>query len=365
MEDLVSGIDGRFWRERRVFLTGHTGFKGSWLALWLMRLGARVSGYSLTPPTDPSLFDLARVGQGMASCIGDINDGPKLKGALEAARPEIVLHLAAQPLVHAGYEDPVGTYATNVMGTVVLLDAVRRTAGVRAVLNVTTDKSYENREWYWGYREGDRLGGFDPYSNSKACSELVTASFRDAFFHPAQHATHGVALATARAGNVMGGGDWGRDRLIPDLFRAIERGEAAKIRRPHAIRPWQHVLEPLSGYLLLAQRLFEAGPAYSGGWNFGPEDADAQPVSRVVDTLTRLYGAGARWELDGADHPHEARHLKLDCSKARAELGWRPRLRLQQALAWTVDWQRRRLAGNDVRELCMNQIEAFEGIHPQ
>ena len=349
-----------FWKGRRAFLTGHTGFKGGWLALWLQRLGAQVTGYSLAPPTTPSLFETAQVGRGMSSIIGDILDLPKLQRAMAEARPEVVLHLAAQPLVHAGYGDPVETYRTNVMGTVHVLDAVRRTPGVRAVVNVTTDKCYENHEWVWGYRETDRLGGFDPYSNSKACSELVTQSFRSAFFHPDRQAQHGVALASARAGNVIGGGDLGQDRLVTDIIRSIAAGEPVKIRRPDAIRPWQHVLEPLSGYLLLAERLCSDGARHGGGWNFGPRDDDARPVRWIVEQLTRLWGPEARWQLDSAEHPHEARFLKLDCSLARDTLGWGPRLALVQALEWIVEWHRALANSADMQALCLAQIERFE-----
>lgn len=351
-----------FWRGRRVFVTGHTGFKGGWLSLWLERLGAQVTGYALPPPTTPSLFDTAQVGRGMTSVIGDLLDLPKLAQAMDAARPEVVLHLAAQPLVHAGYDDPVETYRTNVMGTVHLLEAVRRTPGVRAVVNITTDKCYENREWVWGYRETDRLGGFDPYSNSKACSELVTQSFRSAFFPPERHAQHGVAIASARAGNVIGGGDWGTDRLIPDILRSIAAGEAVRIRRPDSIRPWQHVLEPLSGYLLLAEKLHGDAARYGGGWNFGPRDEDARPVRWIVDLLTRLWGPEARWQVDTAPHPHEARFLKLDISHARDMLGWGPRLPLARALEWIVEWHRALAAGADMRALCLAQLERFEAL---
>ncbi|HVT34888.1 MAG TPA: CDP-glucose 4,6-dehydratase, partial [Nevskiaceae bacterium] len=270
-------IDAAFWRGRRVLLTGHTGFKGSWLSLWLQRLGAEVTGFALDPPTQPNLFQLAGVGQGMDSIIGDVRDASAVNAALARSRAEVVLHLAAQPLVHAGYSDPAGTYAINVMGTVHVLDAVRTVGGVKAVVNVTTDKCYDNREWVWSYRENDRLGGRDPYSNSKACSELVTASFRDSFFPPEHYAGHGVALGSGRAGNVIGGGDWGADRLVPDFFRAIDAGQPARVRRPQAIRPWQHVLEPLAGYLLLAQKLHQHGCEYAEGWNFAPHEDDAQP----------------------------------------------------------------------------------------
>jgi CDP-glucose 4,6-dehydratase len=351
-----------FWRGRRVLLTGHTGFKGGWLALWLQKLGAEVTGYSLVPPTEPNLFTLAEVARGMASVIGDVGDLAALKQTIQSARPEVILHLAAQPLVHGGYSDPVETYRTNVMGTVHLLEAARSAPGLRSIVNVTTDKCYENREWPWGYREVDRLGGYDPYSNSKACSELVTAAFRNAFFNPADHASHRVAVASARAGNVIGGGDWGKDRLVPDIFRAIERGQPVHIRRPLAIRPWQHVLEPLSGYLRLAQSLYEDGPRHSGGWNFGPEDTDARNVQWMVETLAGLWGPGTSWNLDEAQYPHEAHFLKLDCAKAKTELGWRPGLNLPTALDWTVQWHRNRISGNNIRGLCEDQINNYEKL---
>ncbi|MBL6749656.1 MAG: CDP-glucose 4,6-dehydratase [Nevskia sp.] len=360
LEELVSGA-AAFWPGRRVFLTGHTGFKGGWLALWLRRLGAIVHGYALAPPTEPNLFSLARVGEGLHSVIADLDDCAALRRAVEQARPEVVFHLAAQALVHEGYEDPAATYRTNVLGTVHLLDAVRHCPGVRAVVNVTSDKCYENREWEWGYRENDRLGGYDPYSSSKACAELVTDSFRNAFFPPARHAEHGVALASARAGNVIGGGDWGRDRLLPDVFRAIDAGASALIRRPQAVRPWQHVLEPLQGYLLLAQRLVEQGAAFGEGWNFGPPAEDAQPVREVVERLVRAWGAEARWHCEPiAAGAHEAGQLRLDCAKARARLGWQPRLRLEQALDWTVAWHRARRRDEDLRAESLRQIAAYE-----
>jgi CDP-glucose 4,6-dehydratase len=353
-----------FWNGRRVFITGHTGFKGGWLALWLQRLGARVAGYALPPPTRPSLFELARVGEGIESTIGDVDDFAALHAALAAAQAGVVFHLAAQPLVRAGYDDPVATYRTNVMGTVHLLQAVRLTPGVRAVINVTTDKCYENGEWDWGYREIDRLGGFDPYSNSKACSELLSDAFRNAFFPLERMAEHGVALATVRAGNVIGGGDWGRDRLLPDVFRAIEAGQPALIRSPQAVRPWQHVLEPLSGYLLLAQRLCEDGSRFAGSWNFGPDAADARPVQDVVERLVRYWGNGAAWNVDAAAHPHEAGRLMLDCAKARSRLGWHPRLGLQRALEWTALWHRAHLDGGDVHAVCARQIDDYCALPP-
>ena len=290
----------------------------------------------------------------MASTIGDIRDLVALGSALAAFRPDIVIHMAAQPLVRLSYAEPVETYATNVMGTVHLLEAVRRTPGVRVVVNVTTDKCYENREWAWGYREDEAMGGFDPYSSSKGCAELVSSAYRQSFFQQ-----DGPALATARAGNVIGGGDWASDRLVPDVLRAFERGAPVVIRNPSSTRPWQHVLEPLSGYLVLAQHLWRDGAAYAQGWNLGPRDEDARPVQWIVEQLVERWGAGARWELDGASHPHEAHYLKLDISKARSRLGWQPRWHLGDALQHIVTWHRAWLERQDVRALCLQQIAHY------
>jgi len=354
-------MDPASWKGRRVFLTGHTGFKGSWLSLWLQALGAEVSGYALAPATAPALFDLARVGEGMTSTLGDIRDLAGLTAALQQARPEVVLHLAAQALVRASYGDPVGTYGTNVMGTVHLLEAVRATPGVRAVVVVTSDKCYENREWLWGYREDEPMGGHDPYSNSKGCAELVTGAYRRSFFPPSRHAEHGVALASARAGNVIGGGDWAEDRLVPDILRAIEADQPAVIRSPGAVRPWQHVLEPLSGYLTLAEALLQQGSGFAEAWNFGPFDADARPVAWLVESLTRTWGEGAGFRIEAAgDALHEAHLLKLDTSKARARLDWQPRWDLGTCLASIVQWHRARLAGADPRALTLDQIAAYQ-----
>ena len=347
-------VDAEFWRGKRVFLTGHTGFKGGWLSLWLRRLGAELHGYALAPAGEHNLFDAARVADGMGSTIADVRDLAALKSALGAFRPEIVIHLAAQPLVRQSYADPVETYATNVMGTVHLLEAVRATPGVRAVVNVTTDKCYENREWPWGYREDEAMGGHDPYSSSKGCAELVSSAYRRSFFQQG-----GPALATARAGNVIGGGDWATDRLVPDILRAFERGEPVVIRNPQATRPWQHVLEPLSGYLVLAQRLHAEGAAFAEGWNFGPCDEDARPVRWIVEQLAERWGQGARWQLDGGAHPHEAHFLKLDISKARARLGWEPIWRLGTSLRLIVDWHQAWRAGQDPRALCLAEIDQY------
>ncbi len=350
----------QFWRDRRVFLTGHTGFKGSWLSLWLQSLGAEVWGFSLAPPSEPNLFGVARVADGMHSRHGDIRDLDALRAAMQAAKPEVVIHMAAQALVRPSYDDPVETFASNVMGTVHVLEAVRGTRGVRAVVNVTSDKCYENREWVWGYRENDPMGGYDPYSSSKGCAELVTAAYRNSFFNPGRHAEHGVALASVRAGNVIGGGDWAIDRLIPDFMRAILAGQAVVIRSPNAIRPWQHVLEPLHGYLALAERLYLEGPAYAGGWNFGPQDSDARDVEWIVEHLTRLWGEGAAWRLDERPQLHEAHYLKLDISKVRMKLGWEPRWHLDQALAAVVAWYRAWSGNEDMRAFSLGQIKAYQ-----
>lgn len=344
---------------KTVLVTGHTGFKGSWLSLWLQQMGADVVGYALAPPTNPSLFEVARVGECMHSIIADIRDLPTLTAAIAEHRPAIVFHMAAQPLVRLSYEQPVETYATNVMGTVHVLEAIRQTGGVRAVVNITTDKCYENREWVWGYRENEPMGGYDPYSSSKGCSELITAAYRNSFFNPSRHAAHGASLASARAGNVIGGGDWAEDRLVPDVMRAFLAGRPVVIRNPHAVRPWQHVLEPLSGYLLLAERLWRDGGKFAEAWNFGPDDSDAKPVQWVTEKLVAYWGGGASWELDKEEHPHEAHYLKLDCSKAKARLGWQPRWDLAGALAATCEWYKVHQAGRDLRQVMSDQIDRF------
>ncbi len=346
-------VNPDFWKDKRVLLTGHTGFKGSWLAIWLQSMGARVHGFALAPPTSPALYQVARVEEGMVSHIGDIRSYDALLAAMADCRPDLIIHMAAQPLVRHGYAAPVDTFATNVMGTVHLLEAARHVGSAKAILNVTTDKCYENREWLWGYREEEPLGGYDPYSSSKACSELVTAAYRRSFLHEA-----GIAVATARAGNVIGGGDWASDRLVPDVLRALERNESVLVRNPDALRPWQHVLEPLTGYLMLAEGLYSDGAAFAEAWNFGPADEDTRPVRRIVHRLTEVWGGGTGWHHDGADHPHEAAHLKLDSSKARTRLGWAPAWNLDTALAHTVRWHRAWLDGADMRSVCLQQIQA-------
>ena len=357
MEDMVN------WAGRRVFLTGHTGFKGGWLSLWLSHLGAEVRGYSLDPWTTPNLFDEARIGARIDDVRGDIRDAQALDAAMAEFAPEVVFHLAAQPLVRLSYADPLLTYETNVMGTARVLDAVRRMPSVRAVVSITTDKCYENKEWIWGYRETDPLGGYDPYSSSKACAEIVSAAFRQSYFPVEKIGEHRVGVATARAGNVIGGGDWSLDRLIPDLVRGFAAGEAVAIRRPHAIRPWQHVLEPLHGYITLAERLLSADAAkYATAYNFGPADDDAQTVEWIVERMTKAWGDGARWFLDVDPGVHEAGYLKLDASRARAELHWTPRLRLADALEWLVRWYRAYAAGADMQAFTLEQIAAYEEL---
>lgn len=347
-------IDPNFWQGKRVFLTGHTGFKGSWMSLWLQSMGAELYGYALNPSTKPALFDEAHVAEGMVSVIGDVRDYGCLFEALKRSRAEIVIHMAAQPLVRLSYDQPVETYATNVMGVVHLLEAIRQVGGVRAVVNVTTDKCYENKEWVWSYREDEPMGGYDPYSNSKGCSELVTSAYRRSFFQKSD-----IALGSARAGNVIGGGDWALDRLVPDTLRAFERQEPVLIRNPYATRPWQHVLEPLSGYLTLAQKLYEVGQSYAEGWNFGPNEDDAKPVQWIVEKLVQEWGNGAAWQLDCGNHPHEANYLKLDISKAKVKMGWSPRWNLTKALGEIIAWNQAWLAGESVRQLCLRQIEEF------
>lgn len=352
-------IDTTFWNGKKVFITGHTGFKGSWLSLWLNSIGANVTGYALTPPTQPNLFGLCNIDNIMTSIIGDIRDSEKLMKAMQDAQPDIVIHMAAQPLVRDSYNNPVGTYEINVMGTVNLLEAVRHCSSVKAVVNVTTDKCYENKEWIWGYRENESMGGYDPYSNSKACSELVTSSYRNSFFNPNEYAKHGVAIATARAGNVIGGGDWAAERLIPDCINALLTNETIIIRNPNAIRPWQHVLEPLSGYLILAQRLYEDGVTFAEGWNFGPNDSDAKPVEWIVQKMCEHWAEGATYKVDSGIHPHEAHYLKLDCSKAKMKLNWSPKWNLEYTLEKIIEWVHIYDQHADMRTVCLQQIDEY------
>jgi CDP-glucose 4,6-dehydratase len=351
----MTKVDPLFWRNKRVFLTGHTGFKGSWLSLWLQSMGANLCGFALKPSTNPALFALANVGNEMRSIIGDVRDYPSVLQAMTSHKPEIILHMAAQPLVRQSYIDPIETYSTNVMGTVHLFEAIRNIVGVRAVVNVTSDKCYENKERILGYRENEPMGGHDPYSNSKGCSELVTSGYRQSFF-----ANGEIALASARAGNVIGGGDWASDRLVPDILRSFRAGEVACIRNPDSTRPWQHVLEPLSGYLILAERLYLHGQEFAQGWNFGPREEDVMPVSWVVKKIAEEWGHEADWKVDGNPQPHEAKYLSLDISKAKAHLGWSPKWNLSQALSKIIYWQQEWIRGEDMQKVILHQISEHQ-----
>lgn len=353
---MLTSVDPAFWKGKRVFITGHTGFKGSWLSLWLQSIGAKVKGFALEPPTTPSLFKEARVADGMESEIGDIRDLNVITASMTAFNPDILIHMAAQPLVRLSYREPVETYATNVMGTVHVLEAGRQCSNLKAIVNVTTDKCYENREWVWGYRENEPMGGHDPYSNSKGCAELVTSAYRNSFFSAADTA----ALASARAGNVIGGGDWAEDRLIPDILRAFEKQQPVVIRNPLATRPWQHVLEPLSGYLMLAEKLYTNGRDFAEGWNFGPRDEDVQPVEWILNHMVEHWGQGASWQLDKNPQPHEAQLLKLDISKAATKLKWQPRWSLAHALDTIVDWHQSWLKDSDMQQQTLKQIEKYQ-----
>jgi CDP-glucose 4,6-dehydratase len=361
-EVLSSSASTNIWRGKRVFLTGHTGFKGGWAALWLASKGAIVRGYALDPCTEPNLFTEAKVGSVIEDIRGDIRDAAAVDAALTSFAPDVVLHMAAQPLVRYSYADPIGTFETNVIGTARVLDAVRRTPSVRAVVSVTTDKCYENKEWLWGYRETDPLGGYDPYSSSKACAEIVSAAYRQSYFPVGKMAEHRCGVATGRAGNVIGGGDWSSDRLIPDLVRGFLAGDPVLIRRPQAIRPWQHVLEPVFGYLLLAEKLLTADPRYATAFNFGPSDDDAQTVGWIVERMTKFWGGNASWVQDEDPGVHEAGYLKLDASRARAELAWHPRLRLDTTLHWLVDWYKAWQGGADMHRFTLDQIAEYETL---
>jgi len=344
-----------FWAGKRVLITGHTGFKGSWISLWLQKMGAEVFGFSLPPPTKPALFEEANVADGMVSVTGDISDFNVVQHAVNEILPDIVIHMAAQPLVRYSYQQPIETFSTNVMGTIHLLEAVRNVGSAKVVINVTTDKCYENKEMFWGYREDEPMGGYDPYSSSKGCSELLTRAYKRSYYENAD-----ISLASARAGNVIGGGDWSSDRLLPDILRALQSKRSVVIRNPNAIRPWQHVLEPLSGYLVLAQHLYFDGSEFSGAWNFGPNDEDARPVQWIVENMIGRWGSDCSWQLDGYEHPHEANYLKLDISKAKSLLGWKPVWNLNQALEKIIDWHKLWISGTNMRVICEQQIKAYE-----
>ncbi len=353
------GINSEFWRGKKVLVTGHTGFKGSWLSLWLLSLGANVIGYALSPPTTPSLFEKADVSNGMISILGDICKLQNVKQVFVEHQPEIVIHMAAQSLVRHSYINPIETYETNVMGSLNILEGVREVNSVRAVIMVTTDKCYENREWLWAYRENEPMGGHDPYSSSKGCAELLISSYRNSFFSDGEFDQHNTAIASVRAGNVIGGGDWADDRLIPDIIRSFQNDETVRIRNPNAIRPWQHVLEPLSGYLMLAEKLFSSGHKYAEAWNFGPQEEDTKPVQWIVDKMVKLWGKGAGWRADNGEHIHEANNLKLDCSKAHNRLGWWPRWDLERALNKIIEWHKAEQINGDMRQICHQQIDEY------
>lgn len=352
-------LNKKFWKNKKVFITGHTGFKGSWLCLWLKFLGADVKGYALKPPTSPNLFNLCRISEIVKSKIANIKNYKLLKKELLNFKPEIVIHMAAQPIVRESYKNPLETYSINVMGTVHLFEAVRNCKSVRVVVNVTTDKCYENKERKRGYCEDEPLGGYDPYSNSKACSELVTSSYRSSFFNSENYKTHKVAIASARAGNVIGGGDWAVDRLIPDCVRAILRKKFIVIRNPNAIRPWQHVLEPLSGYLILAEKLYINGPKYVGAWNFGPDDSNAKTVEWIVKKICNRWEEGASYKIDKGKHPYEAHYLKLNCSKAKSDLNWYSKWSLDTTIDKIIEWTKAYKNKEDLREVCLKQIKEY------
>ena len=363
----MESLPGRFgnvfeqpYRNRTVLITGHTGFKGAWLSLWLHHLGSDVIGYALKPPTHPSLFELCNLNSKITSIEGDVRDFDHLKRIIQKYKPEIIFHLAAQAIVRRSYEDPLETYSSNIMGTVNLFEAVRQVGGVKVVINVTSDKCYENREWVWGYRENDPMGGQDPYSSSKGCTELITTAYSKSYFPPEHYEKHGVSLASVRSGNVIGGGDWAEDRLLPDCMKALFDHKPIAIRYPDAVRPWQHVLDPLFGYLLLGQLLYQNGAPFAGAWNFGPEDSSAKPVKWLVERIVEIWGEKACWKMDETDHPSEAHTLKLDCSKAKLRLGWYPQWDLETALRFTVDWYKAYGQHEDILPITLRQIEQYE-----
>ena len=357
MENMV--VKSKFWQGKKVLITGHTGFKGGWLSLWLQEMGSQVIGLALDPPTNPNLFDQANVAENMLSLKADIRELDPLKKIFQDQKPEIVFHLAAQSLVRYSYLEPVETYQTNVIGSLNILEAIKYVNSVRSVVMVTTDKCYDNQEWVWGYRENEPMGGHDPYSSSKGCAELLIASFRDSFFPNHDFVKHKTGIASVRAGNVIGGGDWAEDRLIPDIFRAIKNRTTVRVRNPNAIRPWQHVLEPLSGYLMLAEKLYKNGDKYAEAWNFGPKEEDTKTVEWIINKISKQLGEETRWAYDDGDHPHEANYLKLDCSKAHNILLWKPKWSLDHALIKIIEWYRDELTGKNVKEKTLSQINEY------
>jgi CDP-glucose 4,6-dehydratase len=356
MGRLTGKVNPTFWSGKRVFVTGHTGFKGSWLSLWLQEMGAIVKGFALSPDANPNLFESADIARNIDSEIGDIRDLEHIVQSMTHFDPEVLIHMAAQPLVRLSYEEPVSTYSTNVMGTVNVLEAARKCGNLKSIVAVTTDKCYENREWVWGYREDEPMGGHDPYSSSKGCAELVIAAYRKSYFNGA----NSIALASARAGNVIGGGDWSKDRLVPDILKAFESNVPVVVRNPKATRPWQHVLEPLSGYLVLAERLYEDGQSFAEGWNFGPRDEDCRSVGWILNRMVEQWGGSANWVLDKNSNPHEAGYLKLDCSKAAIRLGWYPKSRLEETLDGIINWHKAYLEGANMREICVTEILNYQ-----
>lgn len=353
-------MNKEFWQGKKVFITGHTGFKGGWLTAWLKLLGASVTGYSLEPQKKPNLFELASIGEGIYSVIGNILDASRLYECMKSQRPDIVLHLAAQPLVHYSYQNPVETYSVNVIGTANVLEAIRSIDSVRAVVVVTSDKCYENREWVWGYREQDAMGGYDPYSSSKGCTELVAASYRRSYFNVNQFDKHRVALATVRAGNVIGGGDWADARLVPDLVRSFIKREVTQIRNPSACRPWQHVLDVLYGYLMLTEKLWDSGVDFAEAWNFGPSEENIKSVGWVADRAVEIWGEGVKWSLGDNQFNHEAKILKLDCNKSRALLGWSSKMSINDALENTFEWYKQYHQEKDMQAFTHQQIKQYE-----
>ncbi|MDA9364732.1 CDP-glucose 4,6-dehydratase [Flavobacteriaceae bacterium] len=356
MGRLKGQVNPEFWKGKRVFLTGHSGFKGSWTSLWLQYLGANVKGYSLEPPTKPSLFVEANVGENMISEFENINDFSTLEKSMKSFNPDILIHMAAQPLVRLSYENPLETYMTNVIGTANVLQSARLCSNLKSIVSITTDKCYENKEWSWGYRENEPMGGHDPYSSSKGCAELVTSAYRRSFFNT----NNTPFLASARAGNVIGGGDWATDRLIPDILKAFEKEKIVTVRNPLSTRPWQHVLEPISGYLVLAEMLYDYGEDYAEGWNFGPKDEDCKSVEWILEKMTQKWGKGANWKLDSQNNPHEAGFLKLDCSKAAQKLNWFPQWNLEQTLDLIINWQQNWLSGSNMKSQCLKEIINYQ-----
>tara|TARA_B100000745_G_C20122131_1_gene384216 strand:+ start:207 stop:1274 length:1068 start_codon:yes stop_codon:yes gene_type:complete len=355
-------MDSNFWKNKKVLLTGHTGFKGSWLSLWLQKLDVDLIGYSKSVPTKPSLFELANVEERMTSVMGDVIDLQHITDIIEKHNPDIVIHMAAQSLVYKSYADPIETFQTNVIGTVNILEAVRKSSKKCVVINVTSDKCYENQELERGYREDDPMGGYDPYSSSKGCAELVTSAFRNSFFNRSNYEEHGIAVASVRAGNAIGGGDWAENRLVPDIIRSILDKKPIKIRSANAVRPWQHVLEPLRGYLELTEKIWKDNSEYSGGWNFGPNDKDVKPVSWIVENIIKMWGDDIQWIANNENCQHETSFLKLDCSKSKSGLKWNPKIDLELGLKWTVDWYKQYEQKNDLKKFTENQIEEYSKL---